>query len=128
MSDFSGLLSSACALASAAAIAPIDSLDRCMAVVQAQNIEAHGARPRSLGSEAMPDRLLGILRHQGFELAFCPLMVEEGSPGMAEQRCKLGPGIRRIHIDDADGLDAWTTSFLPGSMSLTDSMNGDFRA
>jgi hypothetical protein len=35
MSDFSGLLSSACALASAAAIAPIDSLDRCMAALHA---------------------------------------------------------------------------------------------
>src|SRR5437870_2324686 len=33
VSDFSGLVSSVCALASAAAIAPIDSLDRCMAAL-----------------------------------------------------------------------------------------------
>ena len=55
----------------------------------------------------MPDGLLGVLRHQGLELAFCPLMVEKGLAGVAEQRGELGPGIRRAHIDDADGLDPW---------------------
>ena len=39
VSDFSGLASSACALASAAAIAPIDSLDRCMASILREEIE-----------------------------------------------------------------------------------------
>jgi hypothetical protein len=61
ISDFSGLLSSACPLARAAAIAPIDSLDRCMAAVQAQDIEAHRAGLRPLGADAMPDRL-SVLR------------------------------------------------------------------
>jgi hypothetical protein len=32
-SDFSGFVSSACALASAVAMAPIDSLDRCMSAL-----------------------------------------------------------------------------------------------
>ena len=54
----------------------------------------------------MPDGLLGVLRHQGLELALGPLMVEKGIPGVAEERGELRPGIRRAHIDDADGLDA----------------------
>ena len=44
MRDFSGLVSSACALASAAAIAPIDSLQRCMVVLRREEIEADRAR------------------------------------------------------------------------------------
>jgi hypothetical protein len=36
------LVSSACALASAAAIAPIESLDRCMAALRAQHVKADG--------------------------------------------------------------------------------------
>ena len=43
-SDFSGLVSSACALASAAAIAPIVSLDRCMALLRREKIETDRAR------------------------------------------------------------------------------------
>src|SRR5262249_58488148 len=31
----------------------------------------------------------------------------KGVPGVAEERSKLRPGIRRTHIDDADGFDAW---------------------
>jgi hypothetical protein len=38
MSDFSGLVSSACALASAAAIVPIDSLELCTINLQAEHI------------------------------------------------------------------------------------------
>src|SRR4029453_4300265 len=56
----------------------------------------------------MPDGFLGILRHQGFELAFRPFMVEEGLAGVAEQRRELRPRVGRAHIDDADRLDAWT--------------------
>src|SRR5262249_57152273 len=54
-----------------------------------------------------PIASLGIVGHQGFELAFRPLVVEKGVPGVAEERSKLRPGIRRTHIDDADGFDAW---------------------
>ena len=41
-SDFSGLASSACALASAAAMVPIDSLELCTINLQAEHIKAHG--------------------------------------------------------------------------------------
>src|SRR5262249_46356383 len=109
VSDFSGLMSSAWALAKAEASAATDSLDRGMGrLLHLQHIKAHRPRFRALGFHAVPDGLLGILGHQGFELAFGPFVVEKGAPGAAEERGKLGPGIRRTHIDDADGLDAWT--------------------
>src|SRR5262249_60550933 len=104
VSDFSGLMSSARAEASAATV----SLDRGMDRLRLQHIKAHRPRFRALCSHAMPDDLPGILRHQGFELALGPFVVEKGVPSVAEERGKLGPGIRRAHIDDADGLDAWT--------------------
>src|SRR6516164_3638774 len=94
VSDFSGLMSSAWALAKAEASAATVSLDRGMGRLHLQHIKAHRARFRALGSHAMPDDLPGILRHQGFELAFRSLVVEKGAPGVAEERCELGPGIR----------------------------------
>src|SRR5215813_7803684 len=103
VSDFSGLISSACALAKADASAATVSLDRGMGRLRLQHIKAHRPRFRPLGFHPMPDGLLGILRHQGFELAFGPFVVEKGVPGVAEERGELRPGIRRAHIDDADG-------------------------
>src|SRR5262245_3634515 len=107
VSDFSGLTSSACALASAAARAANDSLDRGMGGLPRQEIETHRPRFRALCSYAMPDGLLGVLRHQGLELTLCPLMVKKGAAGVAEESGKFRPGIRRAHIDDVDGLNAW---------------------
>src|SRR6516225_7316702 len=75
-SDFSGLVSSACALASAAAMVPMDSLERCMAALHAQDIKAHRTGFRSLGSNTMPDRFLGVLGHKGLELRLGILMLE----------------------------------------------------
>src|SRR5215467_14365677 len=106
VSDFSGLMSSAWALAKAEASAATVSLDRGMGGLRLQHIKAHRARFRALGFHAMPNGLLGILRHQGFELALCPFVVKKCAPGVAEERGELRPGIRRAHIDDADGLDA----------------------
>src|SRR5262249_45684222 len=108
VSDFSGLMSSAWALAKAEASAATVSLDRAMGRLRLQHIKAHRARFRALCSHPVPDGLLGILGHQGFELALRPFMVEKGAPSVAEERGKLGPGVGRAHIDDADGLDAWT--------------------
>src|SRR5438046_5151557 len=106
VNDFSGLISSACALAKAEASAATDSLDRCMGGLRRQDVEAHRPRFRPLGPHPMPDRLLGVLRHKGLELALRTLVVEKRLPGVAQQRCELGPRIRRAHIDDADRLDA----------------------
>src|SRR5262249_27100284 len=105
VSDFSGLMSSAWALAKAEASAATVSLDRGTGRLHFQHIKAHRARFRALGFHAMPDGLPGILRHQCFELALGPFVVEKGAAGIAEERGELRPGIRRAHIDDADGLD-----------------------
>src|SRR5207248_11435087 len=107
VSDFSGLMSSACALAKAEASAATDSLDRGMGGLHLQHIKAHRPRFRAPGLHAVPDGLPGILGHQGFELAFGPFVVEKGAPCVAEERSEFGPGIRRAHIDNADGLDTW---------------------
>src|SRR5215472_11619823 len=100
-------MSSAWALAKAEANAATVSLDRGTGRLHLQHIKAHRPRFRALGSHAVPDGLPGILRHQGFELALGPFVVEIGAPGIAKERGELRPGIRRSHIDDPDGLDAW---------------------
>src|SRR5437588_8171780 len=79
VSDFSGLMSSACALAKAEASAATDSLDRGMGGLHLQHIKAHRPRFRAPGLHAVPDGLPGILGHQGFELAFGPFVVEKGA-------------------------------------------------
>src|SRR6516162_8305919 len=90
-SDFSGLVSSACALASAAAIAPMVSLDRCIAVLRTQKIETDCARLRAFGPDAVTRCLLSVLWHQGLELRLCVLMsrkaerVAQKSPANSAQ-------------------------------------------
>src|SRR5262249_40164381 len=79
VSDFSGLTSSACALASAAASAATDSLHLGMFGLRREKIEAYRPRLRALPSHSMPDRLPDILRHQCLELVFRPLMVRKAS-------------------------------------------------
>src|SRR5215470_290444 len=83
-SDFSGLTSCAWALARAAAIVPIVSLDRCTANLRFEEIETDGARLRTLRANAMADRFLGILRHERLQLGFRALMVQKGLPGASE--------------------------------------------
>src|SRR5262249_7941488 len=106
VSDFSGLTSSAWALAKAEASAATVSLDRGMGRLRLQHIKAHRPHSRALCLHAMPDGLLSIFGYQGFELAFGPFVVEKGAAGVAEERGELRPGIRRAHIDDAGCLDA----------------------
>src|SRR5215831_4657535 len=84
VSDFSGLISSVWALAKAEASAATVSLDRGMAGLALQHIKAHRPRFRALGFHAVPNRLPGILGHQGFELALGPFVVEKCAPGLAK--------------------------------------------
>src|SRR5664280_1704991 len=101
VSDFSGLVSSACALASAAAIAPMVLLDRCIARLHgAQQIKTDRPRFGPLGANSMAEGFLGILRHQDFEFRFGPLMVQEGRAGLTEHPRQFGPGIGCGHVDD----------------------------
>jgi hypothetical protein len=67
MSDFSGFVSSACALASAAARRSIHWSGAC-AASWLRRSKLTAPRARALGPDPMPDCLLGILRHQAFEL------------------------------------------------------------
>src|SRR6516162_1951269 len=61
--DFSGLTSWAWALASAAAMEPMLSLERCMAALHPLEIKADGTRFGTPGANAVANRFLGILRH-----------------------------------------------------------------
>src|SRR6266511_3678426 len=88
VSDFSGLTNSAWAFAKAEASAATDSLDRGMVRLRLQHIKAHRPRLRTLGSHPMANRLLGVVRHQGLELALRAFVVEKGFPGIAEERCE----------------------------------------
>ena len=105
VSDFSGLASSDCALASAAAIAPIVSLDRCMARLPIKKIEADRAGLRAFGANAVAGCFLGVLGHQPFQLRLGALVFEEGGAGRAEQARDFGPGIGFAHVDDPNCLD-----------------------
>src|SRR5262249_45173679 len=109
VSDFSGLVSSACALASAAAIAPIDSLDCCMARLGpglAEEFEADRARLRSLSPDSMAKCFFGVLRDQALQFGLGLLMVQESRPGSAVDTGKCRPGVRCAHVDDANGVNA----------------------
>src|SRR5262245_13160461 len=93
VSDFSGLMSSAWALAKAEASAATVSLDRGMGGLCLQDIKAYSARFRTPRFDTVPDGLLGILGHQGFELTSRSFVVEKGAPSIAEERRELGPGV-----------------------------------
>src|SRR5262252_4878827 len=98
-------MSSIWALAKAAASAATDSLERCMASLRSEHIERHRAGFRAPSAYPMSDCFLGILGHQGLELAFRPFVVEKGISGIAKQAGEFRPGVRRAHINDANGLD-----------------------
>ena len=94
--DFSGLTSSPCALASAAASCAIDSLDRCMGItvtVMKQG-KTDGARFRALRPDAMAKGLLRILRHEALELGLRSFVVLMRFVRPRKGRRKLRPSIR----------------------------------
>src|ERR1700704_6561953 len=93
VSDFSGLASSIWALANAPAIAPMVSLERCMTDLRHLEIKADGARFGSLGADAMPDGLLGILRHQLLPLDLGGFLRQEGLARLAKHTRQCRPGI-----------------------------------
>src|SRR5258708_2596414 len=101
-SDFSGLASSDWALASALAMAPIDSLECCIACLHLEDIEADGARFRAFSPDAMADRLLGVLGHQAFQFGLGVLVLQKCRSGLAKDPGEFRPRIRRAHVDDAN--------------------------
>src|SRR5262245_27167300 len=105
-SDFSGLVSSACALASAAAMVPIDSLERCMAALHVQDIKAHRTGFGSFSSDAMAGRFLGVFGHQRLELRLGVLMLEVSLACAPKHAIELRPGIGCAHVDDPHRFDS----------------------
>src|ERR1700674_5543982 len=75
-SDFSGFESSDCALASAAASAAIDSLDRCMGRLRFEDVEADGPVLRAAGPNAVTGPLLGVFREERLELSLGALVLD----------------------------------------------------
>src|SRR3954462_12065450 len=49
---------------------------------------------------------LGVLRHEGFQLALGLLMLDEGRPRPAIHGRELGPGVRLTHVDRPHRFDA----------------------
>src|SRR5258708_4049958 len=68
-----------------------------MGDLRLQQVKAHRTRFGTLASNAMSDRFLGIFRHQGFELALGPLVVEEGLAGFSEQKVCGTPDREWLH-------------------------------
>src|SRR5205085_12372250 len=101
VSDFSGFMSSIWAFASAAAMAPMVSLERCIGQLHIHEVKADRTGFRPLGTQPGAGRLLGILRHQLLQFGPGVFVLEEGRPGAAEGACELGPAIGRTHVDDA---------------------------
>src|SRR2546425_8512463 len=92
-SDFSGLVNSACALAKAAAIAPMESLERCMGALHAEDIKAQGAGSRAFGPDSVADRLLGVLWNKPLEFCLGVLMLEESLSRPPKYAREFRPGI-----------------------------------
>src|SRR5258708_4843484 len=111
--DFSGLVSSAWALARAAAIAPIDSLDRCMVHLQIHQVKTDGAGFRAFGPQAMADGFLGIFRNQFLEIGLDAFMFLKGGTGPSKGSCEFCPAVGSGHIDDADRRQPWSWRFDP---------------
>src|SRR3954453_22298605 len=93
VSDFSGLASSICAFASAAAIAPMVSLDRGMTGLRFLEIKTNGAGFRAFGPNPVAHRFLGVLRHQLLELGLGGVVFGMGAAGLTKHGCEFGPGI-----------------------------------
>src|SRR5947208_14131624 len=90
-SDFSGFESSDCALASAAASAAIDSLDRCMGDLRLEDIEAHGPVLRAAGSDPVAIRLLRVFRNEPLGLRLGTLVLTIGLAGPQEDSSEFPP-------------------------------------
>src|ERR1700675_1659566 len=100
--DFSGLESSPWALARAAAMAPMVSLERCMVRLRLHYLEADRAGFGALGAQAMPGGLFGILGHQLLQVGLGGPMLLVGRAGPPVSGRKFRPGVRCTHVDAPD--------------------------
>src|SRR5262249_12215520 len=84
---------------------PMDSLERCMAALHAQDIKAHRTGFGSFGSDAMADRFLGVLGHKGLELCLGILVLEVSLARAPEHAREFRPGVGCAHVDDPRRFD-----------------------
>src|SRR3954463_13858488 len=105
-SDFAGFVSSSCALARAAAMVPMFSLERCMPALHRHNVEADRTGLRPLRPNPMPERLLRVLRHQHLEFGLGFVVLHGRGPRPAVHRRELRPGVRPAHINRPYRLDS----------------------
>src|ERR1700730_18231759 len=75
-SDFSGFESSDCALASAAASAAIDSLDRCMGRLRPENIKANRSVLGAAGPDPVTGPFLGVFREERLKFGLGPFVFD----------------------------------------------------
>src|SRR5690349_4920939 len=85
VSDFAGFSISNCALASAAASAPMLVLDRCIAGLQLQKLETDRARLRALRPQPVSRSLFGVLGDERLQFCFRPVVVHRGRTGQPVQ-------------------------------------------
>src|SRR5215218_4167320 len=95
--DFSGLVSSPWALASAAAMAPMVSLQRCMVRLRIHKLKGDRAGFRALGAQAMTNGFLGILWHHFLKISLGRFMLLMRRPGPTECGCKFCPRVGPAH-------------------------------
>src|SRR5215471_21843822 len=84
---------------------PMDSLQRCMAALHAQDIKAHRTRFGSFGSDAVSDRLLGVLGHKGLEFRLGILMLKVSLARAPKYAREFRPGVGCVHVDDPRRFD-----------------------
>src|SRR5437867_2432615 len=96
--DFSGFESSDCALASAAASAAIDSLDRCIGRLRIEHVKADRAGLGAAGPNPMAHCLLHVFRNEPLELGLGPLMLGVGIPRLEKDPGKFSPAVRGAHV------------------------------
>lgn len=73
-------------------------LHRCMRLSAGEQINADRARLGALGTSAMADRLLGVLRQEAFPLRFGPLLDLPGISGAGKARRTFRLRIEGAHV------------------------------
>src|ERR1700722_11371665 len=100
--DFSGLMSSTCARARAAAKLPMEPLDCCMAILSIQEVKGDGPGFGAVGAHPVSNCSLRVLRHKAFQLSLSALVFEKSQVCSSKRAGEFCPGIGSAHIDSTD--------------------------
>src|ERR1039457_998197 len=128
VSDFSGLVSSACALASAAAIAPMVSLDRCIARLHGaqeiktdrklnggdRDVQTAGDTGRVNGHSTSPAITTNGSRRKPLPRPSKPVLAAAASAALRDQLLA-----EMANTTGAEELSGWAQRSLPAKNKLT---------